>query len=60
MLLDRLQYGQRYGLKRHLFGDDDPIELFRRTFWFTTTRRALSTPRQERRVIIEQPGGTNA
>jgi hypothetical protein len=60
MLLDRLQYGPRYGSKRHLFGDDDPIELFRHTFWFTTTRRAPSTPRQERRVIIEQQGGTNA
>jgi predicted TIM-barrel fold metal-dependent hydrolase len=36
MLLDRVEYSQRHGVRRQLFGDDDPVELVRRNFWFTT------------------------
>jgi predicted TIM-barrel fold metal-dependent hydrolase len=36
MLLDRVQYSERHGVRKQTFGDDDPVELVRRNFWFTT------------------------
>jgi predicted TIM-barrel fold metal-dependent hydrolase len=36
MLLDRVDYSQRHGVDRPYFGGEDPVELVRRTFWFTT------------------------
>ncbi|HEY6533496.1 MAG TPA: amidohydrolase family protein [Acidimicrobiales bacterium] len=35
MMIDRIQYSERYGVHKH-FGDDDPVELLHRTFWYTT------------------------
>jgi predicted TIM-barrel fold metal-dependent hydrolase len=36
MLLDRVDYAQRHGIDRPWFGGEDPVDLVRRTFWFTT------------------------